>query len=194
MLYTRLYLKVSELRPGDMLSFDDQGYRRGDAWDSSELADHAVVSGVRYDNGYWIDYANGEVSGPYVTLPYSRYAYRPIPDGVLNWSDDAFAEAQAVSCRVLPDNSAVTAAILAGSHQTIGEERYYPVYVTGHFGDVIFTNWPGVGPSPSSYKMKAFVNSAGRLYYSDGSRDNGSYRKPVAVNTDWVLPYIKAMQ
>ena len=194
-MLVRTYLKVKEMMLGDFMSFSDQAYIRQSVYPMSHVAQgYNEVAHVNYDSGYWIVYTDGSMAGPFVSYPMSYYVYRPVPAGLLDWSDRAFANAPVVSYQLQGDDTVKCKEIVSGVYQAIGNEKYYPVTVTGYFGDPIFTNWPGIGPSPAKYKMKAFVDNSGVLYHSDGNRDFGQFRKPVKASTDWALPYIKSIK
>jgi hypothetical protein len=46
----------------------------------------------------------------------------------------------------------------------IGNLELTPIYVTGEYGYPWFNGWPGIGPSPAPYKMKAYIDAQGNIY------------------------------
>ena len=72
------------------------------------------------------------------------------------------------------------AAFRSGEIQTINGEAFRPVFVSGYFGTFacLPNGWPGVGPSPAPYKMKAFRAEDGAVWQPAGGRGN-NYMKRV---------------
>jgi len=63
----------------------------------------------------------------------------------------------------------------SGEPQVVDGKQYFPVTVSGIFGDPWFAAWPGIGPSPASFTMKAYADENGNIYRPDGPRDELRY-------------------
>ena len=122
---------------------------------------------------------------------------RPIPDGLLNWSDSIFKNAPVISAHNAPDGETWEASYdSTGIRQSDGLHEYMPVFVKGYYGDYLFENWSGVGPSNAPYTMKAMLRNDGKLCRPDSNYDRpfGCWCKPIVHDSSWVYPYVEALK
>ena len=74
---------------------------------------------------------------------------------ILDWSDAAFrADVPVINAHTLAYAGALP-------------EGLAPVFLRGNCGAPVFSGWPGVGYSPASFKMKAYIDSVGNIYHRD---------------------------
>lgn len=70
------------------------------------------------------------------------------------------------------------AAFRSGASQIVHDgESFKPVYVCGYFNTFACIGWPGVGPSPAPYSMKALLAEDGAVWKPAGGRGNNYMKR-----------------
>lgn len=159
--------------------------RKGDLWDG------LTVTAFDYlDGSYRWTLSDGSYRWGRDFDEFARVTInRPVPAGFVDWSDDVFRGAPVVSAR--PTANDTWTADTLPAVLSDGKHTYAPVFVRGHYGDYLFENWPGVGPSPAPYSMKAMIRDDGKLCHPENcDRRFGSYALPVVHSSDWCAPYL----